>query len=263
MKEKIKNVIKNAEIVFDIHYIEGVLLEHKNKDDIKKYIRYKFNNLINECTISYDGDYIDYVLDGRMIFYYNKKSNEFGVTLKPWDILINWSTLDSIGSTYRLCYQGLSELLIEFVDEILHYKNVKVIKLASGNRKQPCKIGKCYICGIKKLIEENGFDKVEIAINDFKHKIKIEKRVKNEFLNLIKSSLKTKKNNGDKIYKKNDKWIFYYEKISDFFYVKYDIWNDLEKKYNLNLYELSGIINKILLDEKYNEDITVWPGNFV
>lgn len=261
MKEKIKNIIENAEIVFDIHYIEGALFEYKNKDSIKEYIKFKFNNLINNCTISFNGDYIDYIHDGEKIFYFNKKTNEFGV--KPWDFLEGWSTLDSIGSTYRLCYQGLSELLMEFIEDFLHYKNVKVIKFTSGNRKQPCEIGKCYICGIKKLIEEEGFDKVEVAINDFKHKNKIDKSVKGEFINLIKNSLKTEKNNGDIIHKKNDKWIFYYEKFSNLFYVKYDIWNNLEQKYDLNVYELSGIINKILLDEKYNKNVMAWPGNYV
>ena len=67
------------------------------------------------CTISFDSDVIDYKKDGKLICYYEKNENIFGVRYDIWA---------KFNSKYNLNNQELKNLLVGIVEEVLNYKDV-------------------------------------------------------------------------------------------------------------------------------------------
>ncbi len=82
-------------------------LKHK----IIQYLNYEFNNLEQFETEEYP-DYIFFMKDGEVIFYYNKKNGYVGVS---YDKI--WSFLESF---FGLEYKEIQDITKEWVEE--HYK---------------------------------------------------------------------------------------------------------------------------------------------
>jgi hypothetical protein len=111
MKNKIENLIKEA----GINEVESILNKLKSKVNVKENLKKDFIELLSGCTISFDGDAIEYRKDGNILFFYRKNENIFRV---KYDI---WSNFES---KYNLNCQELSSLLIGIVEEVLNYKGV-------------------------------------------------------------------------------------------------------------------------------------------
>ena len=118
MKNKIENLIKEV----GINEVDSILQEIKSKVNVKENLKKDFIELLTGCTISFDGDDIDYRQDGKLICYYRKNENVFRV---EYDI---WSELNS---KYSLNHQELKDLLIGIVEEVLNYKGVTPLFFAS------------------------------------------------------------------------------------------------------------------------------------
>ena len=111
MKEKIENLIKEV----GINEVESILQEMKSKVNVKENLKKDFIDLLTGCTISFDGDNIDYRKDGNLLFYYRKNEDFFRV---KYDIWVNFE------NKYKLNYQELRELLVGVVEDVLNYKGV-------------------------------------------------------------------------------------------------------------------------------------------
>ena len=111
MKEKIENLIKEV----GINEVESILQEIKSKVNVKENLKKDFIELLTGCTISFDGDNIDYRKDGNLLFYYRKNEDFFRV---KYDIWVNFE------NKYKLNYQELRELLVGVVEDVLNYKGV-------------------------------------------------------------------------------------------------------------------------------------------
>jgi len=82
-------------------------LKHK----IIQYLNYEFNNL-EQFEMEKYPDYIFFMKDGEVIFYYNKKNGYVGVS---YDKI--WSFLESF---FGLEYKEIQDITKEWVEE--HYK---------------------------------------------------------------------------------------------------------------------------------------------
>jgi hypothetical protein len=111
MKEKIENLIKEV----GINEVDSILQEIKSKVNVKENLKKDFIDLLTGCTISFDGDDIDYKKDGKLLFYYRKNNNSFYLRAKIWSNFEN---------KYNLNYQELKELLVGVVEDVLNYKDV-------------------------------------------------------------------------------------------------------------------------------------------
>ena len=117
MKNKIENLIKEA----GIDEVEAILNQMKSKDNVKENIKKDFVELLEDCTISFDGDDIDYKKDGILLFYYRKNNNSFRVEYDIWR---------KFNSKYNLNNQELKDLLIGIVEDVLNYKGVTPISFS-------------------------------------------------------------------------------------------------------------------------------------
>ncbi len=111
MKNKIENIIKEV----GINEVETILNQIKSKVNVKENIKKDFIELLTGCTISFDGNDIDYKKDSELLFYYRKNYNYFCFKYE------NWSKFKS---KYNLNYQELNDLLVGIVEEVLNYKGV-------------------------------------------------------------------------------------------------------------------------------------------
>ena len=111
MKEKIENLIKEM----GINEVEAILNQIKSKDNVKENLKKDFIELLSGCTISFDGDDIEYRKDGNILFYYRKNCNRFRV---KYDIWLNFEI------KYSLNNQELEDLLAGIVEEVFNYKDV-------------------------------------------------------------------------------------------------------------------------------------------
>ena len=111
MKEKIENLIKEV----GINEVESILNQLKSKVNVKENIKKDFIESLSGCTISFDGDDIEYRKDGKLLFFYQKNYNRFRV---KYDI---WSNFEI---KYSLNNQELEDLLAGIVEEVFNYKDV-------------------------------------------------------------------------------------------------------------------------------------------
>ncbi len=113
MKNKIENLIKEA----GIDEVEAILnqLKSKSKVNVKENLKKDFVELLTGCTISFNGDDIEYRKDGILLFYYQKNEDIFRINYNIWS---------NFESKYNLNYQELKELLVGVVEEVLNYKDV-------------------------------------------------------------------------------------------------------------------------------------------
>ena len=109
MKNKIENLIKEV----GINEVEAILNQMKSKVNVKENIKKDFIELLSGCTISFDGDDIDYRKDGKLICYYRKSKNIFRFGHGIW---LN------LESKYNLSHFELKHLLVDIVEEVLNYK---------------------------------------------------------------------------------------------------------------------------------------------
>ena len=124
MKKTIENLIKEV----GISEIESILNQMKSKANVKENLKKDFIELLSGCTISFDGNDIDYRKDGKVFFFYQKNSNFFCVR---HDIWLNFK------EKYNLNCQELSDLLVGIVKEVLNYKEVTLSdRLATARRKR-------------------------------------------------------------------------------------------------------------------------------
>jgi hypothetical protein len=111
MKNKIENLIKEV----GINEVETILKQLKSKVNVKENLKKDFIELLEDCTISFDGKDIDYKKDGISLFYYQKNENIFRFEYKIWVKFQN---------KYSLNYQELKDLLVDVLEEVLNYKGV-------------------------------------------------------------------------------------------------------------------------------------------
>lgn len=111
MKEKFENLIKEV----GINEVESILQEIKSKVNVKENLKKDFIELLTGCTISFDGNHINYKKDDILLFFYRKNENIFRVKYEIWL---------KFKSKYNLNYQELSDLLVGVVEEVLNYKGV-------------------------------------------------------------------------------------------------------------------------------------------
>lgn len=111
MKNKIENIIKEI----GVNEVESILKELKSNINVKQELKKDFIELLNDCTISFDNDDIDYLKNGELLFYYRKSINYFYFKYRIW--------LD-FQSKYNLNEQELKELLVGVVEDVLNYKGV-------------------------------------------------------------------------------------------------------------------------------------------
>ena len=112
MKEKVENLIKEV----GINEVETILQEmKKNKVTIKESLKKDFIDMLTGCSLSFDGDDIDYNKYGKWIFYHRKNDNYFGIRYNIWL---------EFESKYGLNLQELKELLSSILEEVLNYKGV-------------------------------------------------------------------------------------------------------------------------------------------
>ena len=113
MKEKIEKLIKEV----GINEVENILQEMKSKVNVKEELKKDFIDLLNGCTILFDGVFIDYNKENDRICHYRKDYNYLTLRNKYWSYL---------QSKYKINYQELKSLLKSIVEDVLGYKGVDV-----------------------------------------------------------------------------------------------------------------------------------------
>ena len=111
MKNKIKNIIKEV----GINKVDSILQEMKSKDNVKENLKKDFIELLEDCTISFDGKDIDYRKNGNLFFLYRKINNYFYLNFDFWL---------KFQEKYSLNYKELQDLLAGIVEDVLNYKGV-------------------------------------------------------------------------------------------------------------------------------------------
>ena len=71
--------------------------------------------MLNGCTISFDGNDINYRKNGDLLFFYRETNNNFYLRYKIWTNFEN---------KYSLNNQELKEFFVSVVEEVLNYKEV-------------------------------------------------------------------------------------------------------------------------------------------
>ncbi len=118
MKNKIKNLIKEI----GVNEVESILNELKSKVDVKENIKKDFIDLISGCTISFDGDDVDYMKYNKLFFYYRKTNNCFYLRYNFWL---------EFEYKYSLNYQELKDFLVDIVEEVLNYKGITLKNIST------------------------------------------------------------------------------------------------------------------------------------
>ena len=82
MKNKIENLIKEV----GVNEVEAILnqIKSKVKVNVKENLKKDFVELLSGCTISFDGNDIDYKKDNDLLFYYRETNNNFYLKYKLW-----------------------------------------------------------------------------------------------------------------------------------------------------------------------------------
>ena len=111
MKEKVKNLIKEV----GINEVESILNQMKSKGNIKESLKKDFIDMLTGCSLSFYGNDIEYLKDGKILFYYQKNDNCFYIRYNIW---LNFET------KYGLNYNKMKELLSDILEEVLNYKGV-------------------------------------------------------------------------------------------------------------------------------------------
>ncbi len=111
MKNKIENIIKEI----GVNEVESILKELKSNINVKQELKKDFIDLLNGCTISFDGKDINYKKGDILLFYYRITNNNFYLRYDIWTNFEN---------KYSLNNQELKELLVGVVEEVLNYKEV-------------------------------------------------------------------------------------------------------------------------------------------
>lgn len=95
----------------------GLIVNHKqHKINIREELKKDFIELLTGCTLSFEGDDINYQKDDILLFYYRKNKDLFGVRYNIWS---------NFKSKYNLNPQELKDLLVVVVEEVLNYKEVR------------------------------------------------------------------------------------------------------------------------------------------
>jgi len=117
-----ENIIENIINEFGIFEVEAILNKMKSKINIHEELKKDIILLLTDSIISIDknNDNVDYRKNKKLICYYIIKDNQF---------IIPDSVLTDLTSKYNLNLntKELNLLLTPIVEEILNYKNVRVL----------------------------------------------------------------------------------------------------------------------------------------
>ena len=115
-----ENIIENMINEFGIFEVEAILNKMKSKINIHDELKKDFILLLTDSIISIDKNRndVDYRKNKKLICYYIIKDNKF---------FIRDSVLTNLTSKYNLNTKELNLLLNPIVEEILNYKNVRVL----------------------------------------------------------------------------------------------------------------------------------------
>ena len=115
-----ENIIENMINEFGIFEVEAILNKMKSKINIQEELKKDIILLLTDSIIFIDKnkDDVDYRKNNKLICYYNIKDNHF---------FICNSVLTNLTSKYNLNTKELNLLLNPIVEEILNYKNVRVL----------------------------------------------------------------------------------------------------------------------------------------
>jgi len=118
---------------------------------------------------------------------------------------------------------------------------------------------------IKNLIKEVGVNEVESILNELKSKDNVKENIKKDFIELLTGC--NISFDGDYIYyRKDEKFLFYYQKKDNYFNVIYSIWVKFQNKYSLNYQELKDLLVDVLEEVLNYKGVTpnrtfVFPAN--
>lgn len=115
-----ENIIENMINEFGIFEVEAILNKMKSKINIQEELKEDIILLLTDSIISIDKNRndVDYRKNNKLICYYIIKDNQF---------FIRDSVLTNLSSKYNLNTKELNLLLNPIVEEILNYKNVRVL----------------------------------------------------------------------------------------------------------------------------------------
>lgn len=118
-----ENIIENMINEFGIFEVEAILNKIKSKinihDELKKdIILLLTDSIISIISIDKNNNYVEYKKNNKLISYYIINDNQF---------LISDSVLTNLTSKYNLNTKELNLLLSPIIEEILNYKNVRVL----------------------------------------------------------------------------------------------------------------------------------------
>lgn len=113
------NIIENIINEIGIYEVEAILNKMKSKINIQEELKEDIILLLTDSIISIEeNNNVDYRKNNKLICYYIKKDNQF---------FIRDSVLTNLSSKYNLNTKELNLLLNPIVEEILNYKNVRVL----------------------------------------------------------------------------------------------------------------------------------------
>ena len=102
---------------------------------------------------------------------------------------------------------------------------------------------------IEALIREVGINEIESILQKVKSKVNVKEQLKQDFIKLL-NGCNISFDGNDIDYRQDGKLICYYRKNKNIFRFEYNIWLNLESKYNLNHFGLKnllvGIVEEVL-----------------
>ena len=108
---------------------------------------------------------------------------------------------------------------------------------------------------IENLIKEVGINEVESILQEMKSKVNVKEDFKKDFIELLTGC--NISFDGDYIhYRKDEKFLFYYQKKDNYFNVRFSIWVNFENKYNLNYQELKELLVGVVEDVLNYKEVT-------
>jgi|SRR5690554_1447028 len=115
-----ENIIENMINEFGIFEVEAILNKMKSNINIHEELKEDMILLLTDSIISFDetNKDVDYRKNNKIICYYTINDNQF---------FIRDSVLTNLSSKYNLNTTELNLLLSPVVEEILNYKNVRVL----------------------------------------------------------------------------------------------------------------------------------------